>query len=131
MPRPTPPVKRVCYVVDISLGFWTQNPTSGIHDQHLPEGCRHLSEGKLVYGVHRNQQSHSSPRTHSSSRLKITIENTQLLLERIPMILGVIMDPSLSFYNHCNYVTDRINKRNNMLKALVGSSWGQNKKALS
>ena len=38
------------------------------------------------------------------------------------------MDPSLSFHKHCNYVTDRIKKRNNMLKALAGSSWGQEKK---
>ena len=34
------------------------------------------------------------------------------------------MDPSLSFYN---YVTDRID---NMLKALAGSSWGQEKETL-
>ena len=37
------------------------------------------------------------------------------------------MDPSLSFHKHCNYVSDRIEKRNNMLKALAGSSWGQDK----
>ena len=35
------------------------------------------------------------------------------------------MDPSISF--DCNYVSDRIDKRNNMLKALAGSSWGQDK----
>ena len=40
------------------------------------------------------------------------------------------MDPSLSFHKHCNYVTDRIDKRNNMLKALAGSSWGPEKETL-
>ena len=40
------------------------------------------------------------------------------------------MDPSLSFHKHCNYVSDRIDKRNNMLKALAGSSWGQEKETL-
>ena len=40
------------------------------------------------------------------------------------------MVPSLSFHKHCNYVTDRIDKRNNMLKALAGSSWGQEKETL-
>ena len=40
------------------------------------------------------------------------------------------MDPSLSFHKHCNYVPDRIDKRNNMLKALAGSSWGQEKETL-
>ena len=40
------------------------------------------------------------------------------------------MDPSLSFHKHCNYVSDRIDKRNNMLKALAGSSWGQDRETL-
>ena len=40
------------------------------------------------------------------------------------------MDPSLSFHHHCNYVTDRMDKRNNMLKALAVSSWGQDKEPL-
>ena len=35
------------------------------------------------------------------------------------------MDPS--FHKHCNYVSDRIDERNNMLKALAGLSWGQEK----
>ena len=60
----------------------------------------------------------------------ITLEDTQLPLERSPKILGVILDPSISFHKHCNYVSDRIDKRNNMLKALAGSSWGQDKETL-
>ena len=40
------------------------------------------------------------------------------------------MDPSLSFHRHCHYVSDRIDKRNNMLKALSGSSWGQDNETL-
>ena len=40
------------------------------------------------------------------------------------------MDSSLSFHKHCTYVSDRIDKRNNMLKALAGSSWRQEKETL-
>ena len=60
----------------------------------------------------------------------ITLEDTHLPLERSPKILGVIMDPSLSFHKHCNYVSDRIDKINNILKVLAGSSWGQEKETL-
>ena len=60
----------------------------------------------------------------------ITLEDTQLPLERSPKILGVILDPSLSFHKHCNYMSDRIDKINNMLKALVGSSWGKEENLL-
>ena len=55
----------------------------------------------------------------------ITLEDTQLPLERSPKILGVILDPSISFHKYCNYMSDRIDKRNNMLKALAGSSWNK------
>ena len=40
------------------------------------------------------------------------------------------MDQSLSFHKHCNYVTDRIHKINNMLKDLAGASWGLDKEML-
>ena len=60
----------------------------------------------------------------------ITLEDTQLPLERSPKILGVIMDPSLSFHKHCNDVSDMIHKKNNMLKAPAGSYWGQEKETL-
>ena len=40
------------------------------------------------------------------------------------------MDPSLFFHKQCNYVTDRNDKRNNMLNVLAGSSWGQDKEML-
>ena len=60
----------------------------------------------------------------------ITLEDTQLPLERSPKILGVILVPSISFHKHCNYVSDSIDKRNNILKALAGSSWGHEKETL-
>ena len=40
------------------------------------------------------------------------------------------MDPSISFQKHCNYVTYRIDKRNNILNALAGSSCGQERETL-
>ena len=40
------------------------------------------------------------------------------------------MDTYLSFHRHCNYLSDRIDKRNNMLNALAGSSWGQDNETL-
>ena len=72
-----------------------------------------------------------TPDTHKfQTHQNISLADTQLPLERSPKILEVIIDPSLSFHKHRHYVTDRIDKRNNMLKALAGSSWGQNKDTL-
>ena len=46
------------------------------------------------------------------------------------MILGVYLDPSLSFNNHIQYVAEIVSGRNNILNALACTSWGQQKETL-
>ena len=115
-----------------SLGFWPQNHTAGIHDQlYLRDVGIYLQETSLLISAPKSTVTLFTPDTHHfQTHPRITLEDTQLLLKRSPKILGVIMDPSLSFHKHCNYVTDRIDKRNNMVKALAGSSWGQHNDTL-
>ena len=45
-------------------------------------------------------------------------------------VLGVYLDPSLSFNKHNQYVAEIVSGRNNILKALAGTSWGQRKDTL-
>ena len=61
---------------------------------------------------------------------KIAIADAILPLERTPQILGVLLDPSFVFHHHCENVAKRVSKRNNILKALSGTSWGQQKETL-
>ena len=61
---------------------------------------------------------------------RIFIENSHLPLVKCPRILGVYLDPSLSFNKHSQYVAERVSGRNNILKALAGTSWGQQKETL-
>ena len=51
-------------------------------------------------------------------------------LVKCPRILGVYLDPTLSFNKHSQYVAERVSGRNNILKALAGTSWGQQKETL-
>ena len=64
--------------------------------------------------------------THS----RILIEDLQLPFAQCPKILGVYLDTSLSFNKHSDYVAERVSSRNNILKALAGTSWGQQKETL-
>ena len=64
------------------------------------------------------------------SHPKIAIADAILPLERTPKILGVLLDTSFAFHHHCEYVANRVSKRNNILKALAGTSWGQQKETL-
>ena len=60
----------------------------------------------------------------------IFIQNSHQPLVKCPRILVVYLDPSLSFNRHSQYVAERVSGRNNILKALTGTLWGQQKETL-
>ena len=59
--------------------------------------------------------------------LKINISDAELPLIHNPKLLGVYLDAFFSFNAHCVQVANRVSKRNNVLKALAGTKWGQQK----
>ena len=133
MPRPTPPVKRVCYADDITV--WASGPKiqqlESMINSYLRDVSIYLKDNSILISAPKSTVTLFTPDKHQFlMHPVITLEDTQLPLERSPKILGVIMDPSLPFHGQCNYVSERIDKRNNMLKALAGSSWGQDKETL-
>ena len=122
MPRPTPPAKRVCYADDITV--WATGPKipqlESMINSYLREVSIYLKDNSLLISAPKSRVTLFTTDKHQfQMHPDITLKDIQLPLERSPKILGVIMDPSLSFHKHCNYVSDRIDKRNNMLKALV------------
>ena len=133
MPRPTPPIKRVFYADDITV--WATEPKipqlESMITNYLRDESNYLEDISLLISAPKSTVTLFTPDKHQfQMHPDITLEDTQLPLERSPKILGVILDPSISFHKHCNYVSDRIDKRNNMLKTLAGSSWGQDKETL-
>ena len=127
MPWPTTPVKRACYIT-----VWASGPKfpllESMINSYLREVGVYLKESSLLISAPKSTVMLFTLDKHQfQMHPNITLEDTQLPLERSPKILGVIMDPSLSFHKHCSYVSDRIDKINTLLKALVGSSWGQEK----
>ena len=66
----------------------------------------------------------------SGRTLKIEVEGNRIPTEKHPKILGVTFDPMYRFGAHAKTVVDRVAKRNNVLCALAGSSWGKDKELL-
>ena len=62
----------------------------------------------------------------ANTRLKIKIADSELPLVRSPQDTRTFF----SFNNHCVKVSIRVRKRNNVLKALAGTDWGQKKETL-
>ena len=61
---------------------------------------------------------------------KIKIADSELPLVRSPKLLGVYLDTFFSFNKHCVQVANRVSKRNNVLKVLTCTNWGQQKDTL-
>ena len=61
---------------------------------------------------------------------KIQIDDSELPLVRSPKLLEVYLDTLFSFNTHCVQVANRVSKRNNVLNALAGTNWGQQKETL-
>ena len=66
----------------------------------------------------------------ADTRPKVKIADSELPLVRSSKILGVYLDTFFPFNNHCVQVANRFSMRNNVLKALVCTNWGQQKETL-
>jgi len=60
----------------------------------------------------------------------VTINGTVVPLEKQPRILGVIHDTMYTFTPPCRAQAAKVRARNNILKALAGTSWGQQKETI-
>ena len=112
---------------------------SGVHipdlevslNNYLEELTTYLKDNSLLISAPKSSVTLLTPDTHQAkTHPDIFIEDSRLPLVKCPKILGVYLDPSLSFNKHSQYVAERVSGRNNILKALAGTSWGQQKETL-
>ena len=101
MPSPNPPVKRVCYADDITA--WATGPKipqlESMINNYLREVSIYLQDNSLLISVLMSTVTLFIPDKHQfQMHPDITLEDTQLPLKRSPKILGVIMDPYISFH---------------------------------
>ena len=61
----------------------------------------------------------------------VQLNNSPLPLERNPRILGVTFDPRLNFSSHIENLRTRAGPRLNIMKALSGTTWGQQAETLT
>ena len=129
MPIPT----EVCYADDITV--WTTGvKIPDLEDsvnRYLEEIIAYLKVNSLLISALMSTVTLFSPDPHQAkTHPRILIEDSQLPLAQCPKLLGVYIDTSLSFNKHSGYVAERVSSRNNILKPLAGTSWGQQKETL-
>ena len=133
MPRPTHPVKRICYADDISVwasGAKIPELEVKIND-YLKEMSEFLTSNSLLISAPQSTVTLFTPETKQAKyHPDIKIAGSQLPLNPSPKILGVHLDTSLTFNVHCTQAATRVSNRNNVLKALAGTTWGQQKETI-
>ena len=133
MPMPTEPVQWVCYADDLTVwdtGVKIPDMEDSLNS-YPEEISAYLMDNSLLISATKSSVTLFTQDTHQAkTHPKILIENSQLPLVQCPKILGVHLDTSLSFNKHSSHVAERISSRNNILKALAGTSWGQQKETL-
>ena len=67
-------------------------------------------------------QSHTHPH--------VPLRDSRLPLDRNPRILGVTFDPHFTFNQHISSLISRITPRLNIIRALAGTSWGQQRETI-
>ena len=133
MPRPTEQVKWVCYADELTVCA-TRVKIPDLEDSinsYLEDITTYLKDNPLMITTPKSSVALFSPDPHQAkTHPRILIEDSQLPLAQCPKILGVYLYISLSFNKHIGYMAERVSSRKNILKALAGTSWGQQKEAL-
>ena len=133
MSRPTEPVKWIFYPDDITV--WA----SGVEiselehkdNTYLTEMSWFLQENLLFISARKSSVTlFTQDQAQANTHPKIKIADPELPLVRSPKLLRVYLDTLFSFNKHCVQVANRVSKRNNVLKALAGTNWGQQKETL-
>ena len=136
MPRHTYPVKRVCYTDDLTVWASGVNiPDLAVSlNSYLDDITAYLNDNSLLISAPNSSVTLFTPDTHQAkTHPMILIEDSQLPQVQFPKILGVYLDPTLSFNKHSHCVAERVSSRTRTYGTDLLSpctSWGQPKETL-
>ena len=134
LPNPPSNVQVVQYADDISIYATGNNIdalTKAIND-FVPEVIEFLNDRELKVSPEKSTVTLFTPDTKEAKiHPDVQINNTKVPLEHFPKLLGVTFDTMFTFHKHVKNITSSANIKNNMLKSLTGSDWGQDKETMS
>ena len=132
---PTPPegIFIVSYADDITLyssGTDIPDITSRLN-AYLITLTRFLCDRQLTISTQKSSVTLFTPdNAQFNLHPQVTINGNLLPLVKTPKILGITFDPKFTFGTHAANVTTKIHRRNNILRSLTGTSWGQSKETI-
>ena len=132
-PTPPPNIKLIKYANDINIytsGSVMADLINGLNI-YLSLVLNSINNKKLTVSRAKSTVSLFTPDIHEHHiHPQVKIADQVLPLEKKPKVLGVTLDTHLIFTQHCNNIAVKVQQRNNVLKALAGTTWGCDKEIL-
>ena len=133
---PTPPagVFLVQYADDISVysSGTSLQELSSLINAYTKDLVSFLKERELLVSAAKSTVTLFTPNTHEANiHPEIFVENERVRLDKKPKLLGIIFDTMHTFGAHAKSTVTKAKKKFNILKALAGTSWGQDQETLT
>ena len=132
-PTPPPNIKLIKYADDITI--YTSGPVvahliNGLNI-YLSQVLNYINGKKLTVSTVKSTVTLFTPDTYEHNfHPQMKLADQVIPLENKPKVLGVTLDIHLTLTQHCNDIAVKVQQRNNLLKALAGSTWGCDKETL-
>ena len=98
---------------------------------HASDVVSWVGEKRLLLSAPKSSVTLFTPDTHQSHLQPIVpVLGSPLPLDRTPRVLGVKLDTHFTFSPHISDIANKASNRLNILKALAGSNWGQQRETL-
>ena len=134
LPAPPVGVQVLSYADDISIlaSGPSVQPLCDCLNSYLNVLSSYFISKFLTVNVAKSTVTLFTPDSHQYNfHPQLFLEDQLLPLERYPRILGVTLDPLLTLNRHASAQAVTAKKRTNILKALAGTTWGQDEETLT
>ena len=118
MPRPTEPVRRICYGDDITVLASGVKNLGKIQYQFDGDVPVLMVNSLLILAPKLSVTLVMPDPAQANTRPKIKIADSELLLVCSSNILGVYLDTFFSFNNHCVQVAKRVSKKKQRIEGI-------------
>ena len=133
LPLPPDGIRIIQYADDISIYCFGPhiNPLCDKINRYINAVTSFLEERELVISPEKSTVTLFSPDpAEYKTRPNIQIKDQQIRLDKTPKLLGITFDTMHTFSNHVKTTITKCNSKLNILKALAGTSWGQDKETM-
>jgi hypothetical protein len=134
LPYPPPDINNVTYADDITI--YASNTNYRIAQQAIQPYLTDINAWTITNDLKLNAGKMTTTLftpdpAEYSTELTLNIDNTRLPTVKNPKILGLTLDPKLTYNEHIKQTTKKANKTLKILKTLTATKWGKQKETIT